>query len=58
MGHSDYQTTMDIYTDITDEKKQADFEEIDGRMRLVVMGFERGVFDFLKGVSPRLRACA
>ena len=34
MGHSDYQTTMDIYTDITDEKKQADFSEIDERMRL------------------------
>jgi len=34
MGHSDYKTTMDIYTDITDEKKQADFSEIDEKMRI------------------------
>jgi len=34
MGHSDYQTTMDIYTDITDEKKQADFAGIDEKMRI------------------------
>jgi len=35
MGHSDYQTTMDIYTDITDEKKQHDFTAIDEKMRSV-----------------------
>ena len=42
MGHSDYQSASDIYTDITDEKKQADFSEIDGRMRLGVRNGVRG----------------
>lgn len=34
MGHSDYQTTMDIYTDITDEKKQLDFSKLEGKLNL------------------------
>ena len=34
MGHSSIETTMDIYTDITDEKKRYDFSKIEGKLNL------------------------
>ena len=34
MGHSDISTTLDIYTELTRDKKQAAFEELEGKFKI------------------------
>ena len=32
MGHSDFQTTMNVYAEVSEKKKLDEFEELEGKM--------------------------
>lgn len=33
LGHADFSTTMDIYTDVTKELKQREFDNLEGKLK-------------------------